>query len=132
MNKKVWVRPVTEVQQFEANEYVAACGDGGVWYNFECNAPGGTLYYYPDKSVDKTIDGEYTGTGEAVRLGSYSPCEAKHEASATDDFYDGYIVNSSFWGGSTTRKVIVWRGENGRNGHATAELDMDAWEISKS
>ena len=35
---KKWSRPVTMVQKFEANEYVAACGDSGVVYNFECNA----------------------------------------------------------------------------------------------
>lgn len=38
MERKVWRRPLTEVQKFEANEYVAACGDSGVVYNFECNA----------------------------------------------------------------------------------------------
>ena len=26
MGRKVWRRPLTRVQQFEANEYVAACG----------------------------------------------------------------------------------------------------------
>ena len=26
---KKWSRPVTMVQKFEANEYVAACGDSG-------------------------------------------------------------------------------------------------------
>ena len=27
MGRKVWRRPLTRVQQFEANEYIAACGD---------------------------------------------------------------------------------------------------------
>ena len=27
MGRKVWRRPLTTVQKFEANEYVAACGD---------------------------------------------------------------------------------------------------------
>ena len=26
MERRVWIRPLTEVQKFEANEYVAACG----------------------------------------------------------------------------------------------------------
>ena len=30
MERRVWERPLTEVQKFEANEYVAACGDSGV------------------------------------------------------------------------------------------------------
>ena len=29
MEGRVWRRPLTEVQKFEANEYVAACGDSG-------------------------------------------------------------------------------------------------------
>ena len=37
---KKWVRPLTEVQNFVANEYVAACGDSGTTYKFTCNAPG--------------------------------------------------------------------------------------------
>ena len=41
MGRKVWRRPLTRVQQFEANEYVAACGDSGVVYKFKCDAGGG-------------------------------------------------------------------------------------------
>ena len=32
MDKRVWGQPITMVQKFEANEYVAACGDSGVTY----------------------------------------------------------------------------------------------------
>ena len=129
--KATWTKPLAEVEQFMANEYVAAsCGDQNTVYNFECDAPGGTLYYYPVS--DGKVDGVYTGNGDAVKLGSYTPCEAKHEASTTDDFYDGYITNRSMWGGTTTRQVIVWRGPRNDNGHATAELDMTKWETAKS
>lgn len=128
--KKIWSAPVAIAEQFAANEYVAACGDQNRVYKFECDAPGGTLYYYPNS--DGTIDGVYNGTGEARRLGSYSPCDAKHEASTTDAYYDGYIVNTNFWGETTTRNVIVWRGSKGNNGHATAQLDMNQWETAKS
>ena len=36
--RKEWMEPVIEVQEFVANEYVAACGDSGKVYKFECNA----------------------------------------------------------------------------------------------
>ena len=39
--KRVWCRPQTVVQKFEANEYVAACGDSGTVYKFTCDAGGG-------------------------------------------------------------------------------------------
>lgn len=129
--KKIWSAPEAIAEQFAANEYVAECGDENRVYNFICDAPGGTLYYYPDS--DGNINGEYTGTGSATRLGSYTPCEAEHEASTTDAYYDGYIKNTNIWTGETTyRNVIVWRGANGRNGHATAQLDMKSWETAKS
>lgn len=126
MEKQKWVRPQAIVQEFVANEYVAACGDSGKVYNFTCDAPKGTLYYYPNS--DGKIDGVHDVNDKARELGSYRPCEAKHEASSTNDFYDGYVKN--FWGKRTN--VIVWRGKYGRNGHATTNLDMNSWEIVKS
>ena len=36
--KKTWEEPKIMVQKFIPNEYVAACGESGVVYNFECNA----------------------------------------------------------------------------------------------
>ncbi|MFR8449997.1 MAG: hypothetical protein ACLVB0_05565 [Fusicatenibacter saccharivorans] len=37
--RKEWMEPVIEVQEFVANEYVAACDNGKV-YKFTCDAPG--------------------------------------------------------------------------------------------
>ncbi len=139
MTKMTWTRPVTEVQQFAANEYVAACGDQNVVYKFVCDAPGGALYCY--ENGDGVVDGTYTGTGSATLLGSsYNPCAKAHEAPTTDDFYDGYVENKEWvWTGfmqgeyvTTQTPVIVWKGENGNNGHATAALNMNSWETAKS
>ena len=44
--RKEWMEPVIKVQEFVANEYVAAC-ESGMVYKFTCDAPGGPLYYYP-------------------------------------------------------------------------------------
>ena len=35
MERRVWTRPLTEVQKFEANEYVAACHDQNTVYKFK-------------------------------------------------------------------------------------------------
>lgn len=128
--KKNYVRPMMVGERFAANEYVAACGDNGKIYKFKCNAPGGILYYYPKS--DGNIDGEYKGDGQAQYVGSYTPCSATHEAPATTAFYDGFVdrnFNGTFDSGEN---VIVWRGPNGRNGHATANLKMDTWETARS
>lgn len=131
MNKKEWLRPLTEVQQFEANEYVAACGDTeyGV-YKFKCDAPGGPLYAEDSDGLG------YSGA-------NYSPCAKTHEAPINDVFVDGYIDYNGNRRQDDGEAVIVWLeyGWKGywpnrywgvTNGHATSNLDRDSWEVTKS
>lgn len=129
--KKRWEEPMILVQQFVANEYVAACGDENKVYQFVCDAPAGFLYYYP--STDGKIDGENTGAWwRRQLLGDYHPCDAKHEASVTSEFYDGFVdYNYNGWH-DEGEGVIVWLGKDGDNGHATKNLNMNSWTTSKS
>lgn len=128
--KRTYVRPTMVGERFVANEYVAACGESGKVYKFECNAPGGKLYYYPNS--DGKINGEYTGHGRAIRLGNYNPCGARHKANATDGFYDGFVDYNKNGRQDKGEGVIVWRGSYGLNGHATTYLDMSKWQTAKS
>lgn len=130
MNEKVWVRPLTMVQQFEANEYVAACGDSGVVYNFECNAGNKRKKYdvVTDSGVNLTKD-SWGG------LNYYHPCSSTHEAESNDEFILGWMYNS---GGDDSRirwsektRVIIWT-DGGTDVHCTTNLDMDSWETAKS
>lgn len=133
-----WERPMAVVDAFVANEFVSACGEKNQVYKFKCTADAGELYYYPQG--DGTIDGIYKGSGKAQEIGSYHPCGKEHEASVTDDFYDGYVYTRRYegiplLGGHWVEKrtpVIVWRGENGRNGHATTNLNMSEWTTARS
>ncbi len=127
MERKVWRRPLTRVQQFEANEYVAACGDTEYGnYLFECDAPGGVLYYYTN----------WWGGKRAQYIGSYTPCNKKHEASRESEFPDGFIDYNRNGKEDEGEACIVWieRGMFGgiRNAHATTNLDRDSWETAKS
>lgn len=128
--RKTWEEPRILVQEFVANEYVAACGEENKVYNFTCDAAAGKLYYYPQG--DGTIDGSYNGIGEPVRIGNYHPCGATHEASVTDDFYDGFVRTGNILDGYKDTPVIVWRGPQNKNGHATENLHMNSWTTSKS
>lgn len=128
--KRTYVRPTMVGERFVANEYVAACGESGKVYKFECNAPGGKLYYYPNS--DGKINGEYTGHGRAIKLGNYNPCGARHIANATDGFYDGFVDYNKNRRQDKGEGVIVWRGSYGLNGHATTYLDMSKWQTAKS
>lgn len=128
--RKEWMEPVIEVQEFVANEYVATCGDSGTVYKFTCNAPRGWLYYYPES--DGQIDGNYTGSGSQKFIGNYHPCGRTHEASVTDDFYDGFVDYNWNEKPDTGEEVIVWRGPKNNNGHATINLNMSSWTTAKS
>ena len=135
--KKEWVRPLTTVQKFEANEYVAACGDSGVTYLFECTAGGGTHGSVYQET--NGIDGLQTRRGWGYKADReltgwpwdyYYACNEKHVAESTDEFLEGYYCPDD----STRKaqKVIIWRGENGRNIHCTTKLDKNSWETAKS
>lgn len=139
MMKAIWTKPRAEVEQFMANEYVAACGDEHRKYKFLCDAPAGTLYMYDNLSArndppakwptNKFWGYEYTAADE---LGSYHPCGKTHEAPTKGQYYWGFVDYDDDGMHDSDETVIVWRGESGWNGHATAQLDMDSWQTSKS
>ncbi len=161
MEKRIWSKPEMHEFAFAANEYVAACGDQNKVYKFICDAAAGPLYYWKkftqqwqwnenwqggsfiDVPTDWTkndgvVDGVPTGdVGKADHLvgwlgGEYHPCSAEHEASVNDDFYDGFVDYDNNQQYDDGEGVIVWRGENGNNGHATKNLNMATWETAKS
>ena len=70
--------------------------------------------------------------GRATKLGSYHPCQAKHEASTDDDFYDGFVDYNRNRKEDVGEAVKVWTGPWHNNGHATTKLNMKEWETSKS
>ena len=130
MERKVWRRPRTEVQKFEANEYVAACGDENKVYLFTCDAgwtwlTGSTVYTNGPDGIAET--------GDDIDLGGYHKCGKTHEASTTDDFIKGYLKKNVLGFPAGPRQdVIIWRGENGDNVHCTKNLDMNSWVTQKS
>ena len=139
---KKWSRPVTMVQKFEANEYVAACGDSGTTYLFKCDAGGGVSgkVYVESNGVnglqttrDWVQTGDWPWEGEWVpadqSLGGYHACGTTHEADSDDEFLSGYYVPYS--SGNVT-DVIIWRGPYNDNVHCTTNLNKDSWETAKS
>ena len=138
MEGRVWKRPLTEVQKFEANEYVAACGDSGTTYLFTCDAGGGAsgdVYVESNGVEGLQTHGEWVGGWdghwqEADRsLGGYHACETTHEADSENEFLNGYYV--PYWSDDVT-KVIIWRGPYNDNVHCTTNLDKNSWETAKS
>lgn len=130
--KGTWEAPRIMVQEFEANEYVAACGDSGTVYKFTCTAGGG-------EAGDVYAD---DGTNLTPGLGYYHACGITHEAPVTDDFISGYYIQNGGndrtgyqtwlgWKAYEKIPVIIWT-DGGTNVHCTTSLDKHSWETAKS
>ena len=125
MMKANWVKPQAVVEQFMANEYVAACGDSGKVYYFECNAGDKNLRNYPYK-----VYVDYRGNGNFQYRTNYHACGEKHTAESDSGFYNGYMDDERTYGNDRI-PVIVWT-EWGQDTHCTTNLDIDSWETAKS
>ena len=134
---KNYVKPMMESEVFAANEYIAACGDSGTTYLFECNAGGGTLGSVYQETNGKDGLQTHGGWGYSADrqltfwpVSYYYACNEKHEADSTDDFLNGYYCAR----GNTTnaQQVVIWRGEDGGDIHCTTKLDKTDWETGRS
>lgn len=137
MEKRIWSKPEMNEFAFAANEYVAACGDGGTVYKFICNAArdlpswldwGGKVYQETNEQ-----DGlQETGDQCDTYLGEYHSCSKTHEASKLDEFLFGWFKPTGLILDTDPKQVVIWRGEEGNNIHCTTNLDMEKWETAKS
>ena len=152
MEKRIWSKPEMHEFAFAANEYVAACGDENRVFKFICDAAAGVLFYYKNWAVQVNEEGKtnkpssfpkrmdlwgnsQAGTTPVEGFSSigYHPCGETHEASVTDDFYWGFVDrNGNVQNDGDEETVIVWKGADGNNGHATTNLDMNSWITAKS
>lgn len=127
-------KPVLNVEQFTANEFIAACGDSGKTYKFVCNAnsngwfsQGG--YVYEENGKQEGLQHIWEKNADTL-LGSYYPCNETHIAESNDkDFSKGYLTT---YAGTSSKEVIIWKGSKGDNIHCTTNLDMTTWETAKS
>ena len=130
--KRRYERPSAYIEEFTPNEYVAACGDKGTIYKFQCNA--GTAkesspYHY------RVTDAQ----GNLI-TDRYEPCGKTHQASAEDEFIIGYIDDKDTWWKDEHTKVYIWRpwerdpytGRLWQNTHCTLDVDKNNWETNKS
>lgn len=134
---KNYVKPMMESEAFAANEYIAACGDSGVTYKFQCDAGGGVSgnVYVESNGVEglQTRSSGNWWSGDYIpadrSLGGYHACGKAHEADSDDDFLNGYYV--PYFSKDVT-EVIIWRGPYNNNVHCTTNLNKESWETAKS
>lgn len=129
MEKRVWTAPQATVEQFVANEYVAACNTTKTYYEFTCDAGGGTRGGVYEETNGKNglqisnNNGTRADRMISSRYNSFHACDAYHYAESMDDF-----IQNCYYRNATTGEVlnvIVWRGEDGDNVHCTTQLISD-------
>lgn len=131
--KRTYTRPIAYVEEFTPNEYVAACGDSGVVYNFECNAGNRRSNYNVYYDNGRPLASSNGDEEWYAKFTGYHPCGATHEAESDSGFYDGYMYLQNRWGDNTGNRidVVIWT-DRGRDVHCTTNLDMNKWETAKS
>lgn len=131
--KKMWEEPKILVQKFMPNEYVAACGDSGVVYNFECNAGNRRDSYNVYYDNGEPLASSNGNEEWYAQFTGYHPCGATHEAESDSGFYDGYMYLQNWRGNNTGNRidVVIWT-DSGTDVHCTTNLDMDKWTTAKS
>ena len=139
--KKAYVKPSMESEAFVPNTYVAACGDSGVTYYFECNAGEPYRYWQPGLFGGGrwvTDDHPYRVVVNGQEIASnYGPCNATHIAESDGDFSLGYIDNTHTPENENI-PVVVWRNWEGGifggrlNTHCTTNLNKEEWQTAKS
>lgn len=127
--KKTWEEPKIMVQKFIPNEYVAACGDSGVVYNFECNAGKKNKRYAVKNSNGKVaiISKRYMNGLSAY----YHPCGVTHKADSNSGFLKGYHLDDPRTSEDENIEVIIWT-DHDTDVHCTTQLDMNKWTTAKS
>lgn len=131
--KRAYVKPSLESEAFVPNTYVAACGDSGTTYLFECNA-GSRRNSYNVYFENGTPYASSNGNEEwYAQFTGYHPCHATHEAESDSGFERGYMYEQNWRGNNTGERinVIIWT-DNRTNVHCTTNLDQDSWVIAKS
>lgn len=145
MEKKNYLRPVMQVEQFVPNHYCSNCGDGvtTITYKFICDA--GNAGQYHDVYLETngraglqqpTLLNPFGGDRRISR--TYHPCleQGGHTVtvpigtSVDDIFLYGYVIVEHEEGWQTTYETVpvrVWLGENNDDVHCSTHLDATSY-----
>lgn len=123
--KKDYVRPTMIGERFVANEYISTCSDTkNEYYKFVCDAGGGnaadiyegTYKNFLNHGSNLTPGWEYfhsCGITHYVKKGDSSP------------FVDGWYDSVPGIGYKYEYNVVIWKGKDGKNVHATKSLKTE-------
>ena len=153
LEKKDWISPRTNYQEFTPQEFIAACAPDEYYrvYKFWCNFNAGNYVWLEtngqaglQSSGNWTVTSteyDHTWASQRSKWGSFSPCGQYHEVKVPCDasgnptggvdiktiFPDGYV---SFYTSSKRpyQSCVVWT-DGGTNTHVTQHLDVEDFSI---
>ncbi len=129
---KQWTNPQITVEEYVANDYVAACGQSGKTYVFNCSIPAGTTVYRESNG----IEGLQRGLGSQDDEISTYQIIFNHndkitvESSAVSSLQKGYTVQT-LGSNETIKDVLIWTDGRG-NKHVISNTNQSTWETGKS
>lgn len=154
--KKEWGKPLTGIQEFAPQEFIAACAPDKFErvYKFWCNFDAGSYVWLETNGqaglqtsgnwvnnweTDLRFDRTWAST--RARWGNFHACNAYHEVrvecDAAGNIIDGTNIKSIFpdgWINTRARaagaqQCVVWT-DNWTNTHVTQHLDVDDFHIA--
>jgi len=134
---KKWMKPEAVVQQFVANDYVAACS---THYVFDCNVPAeGGRIAAPAGGFDCLVEGQVVHFANALY---FSPCGTHYAEKATSGFspytFTQYKADGVIRNLDKPINGYVWYQYSDESHsyitriHATTNTDVSSWETTKS
>ena len=100
--KKVWSRPLTVVQNFEANEYVAAC------YSGTCNITCGPYYSWNDKDGDGQVDYDLNPLNPSNEVNLWEPVAMSNKACDAEFNGAGSITPVAYYDEAQNKWCSAW------------------------
>lgn len=147
MEKKIYEKPVMQVEEFVANTYCDDCSDEShtmVTYIFKCgNGLDNTHYYIHDGNGNyQWINNKWFGPAydwDHWPAYHYEKCPSYHEITLPKgqdplnepDILSGYYLDKCFTDNIEKIPVVIWT-DGGTNTHCTVELDPHQWQTVKS
>ncbi|MBO7552853.1 MAG: hypothetical protein J6T82_02335 [Bacteroidaceae bacterium] len=143
--KKEWGKPLTGVQEFAPQEFIAACDNTGATQTYYFMCDGGISNQHYDVILDtnknhtndgywvRNWNGSYTlnpGGDELLTYSTlyYHPCGTTHVVtvpygtSVEAIFPYGWIQTKNSHSNTNWTPVRIWRGDDGNNIHCTTNL----------
>ncbi len=145
MEKKIYEKPMMQLEDFIPNECVASCTKEV--YDFTCDAKAGIIHYYNDfpANIDRPTQQQIDERTVTItnRNRYYTPCsEGKHDVPREDlsQFYHGFVDRNGNHHEDANEGAIIWLQPlydrwgrlSGYNGHATNKLSISEIPIVKS